>query len=402
MLPLPLGVSTYGEDREFLVASQAPSRPGSQIGIAFARDFRIAGTRPPRQLQAMLELGQGRSQGQARASWMDEKGRFQPIDEMVIVGPGMPRIPLVGANAIAVSTAGWKIDENRWSRTAGALGTRHWQRLTELRYLIIGAGRSGSLLASMLVRAGVRQIDCVDPDLLESSNLGESVGFTSAGIGEFKVFELAKFLRSQAEVAITPVPHSVSHVKALQAVMRSDIVCVTVDHDSARLAAACLAALFHRPCLDIGTGITNEDGRRQMGADVRFTWSGRCLLCTGGLRDFRAAQQVLSSPDAEQSAREGLRDWQVQRAGSLASLNALAVSAAIRMIEDFVSGRLRQNGSWLRFEYDEAGRLSTTYPPVTPNGHSGAVCVCRFSGRGQDGLADVAQAIRQVRVGRSP
>ena len=63
---------------------------------------------------------------------------------------------------------------------------------------------------------------------------------------------------------------------AFCAVRSCDMLVSAVDHDLARLAATVIATLFHRPLLDVATGVLNESGRRRLGADVAWSPDVAC------------------------------------------------------------------------------------------------------------------------------
>jgi hypothetical protein len=199
---------------------------------------------------------------------------------------------------------------------------------------------------------------------------------------------------------VETLPVSITSLRALDAVAAADILITTPDDDAARLAAAWMAALFLKPHLDLGVGIWAEDSRRRMGADVRLVWPGRCLLCAGGLRAEVEARAVLLSAEAEEQARLHPRDWREGRAGSLASLNAVAAGVAARVIEDFVAGRWVENGAWTRLEFGREGQLRVHHLRVSPPGIPG--CCCRFAGLGEDGLAEVVKQIGETALQIGP
>ncbi len=135
-----------------------------------------------------------------------------------------------------------------------------------------------------------------------------------------------------------------------------------------------------------------------MGADVRLALPAEtCLLCLGGLRDEAGARHALASADAER-AIYAQRDWRRERAGSLASLNHLAVSLALRLYEDLLSERV-QTSTWIHLEFDDAGRLAVNSPiPQFPNSpipqfpNSPTPCrLCALTGWGEEGLWRVAE-----------
>ena len=165
-----------------------------------------------------------------------------------------------------------------------------------------------------------------------------------------------------------------------------------VDHDSARLAAAAIVTLFCKPLLDVATGVHGHGPARQMGLDVRLVFPGHCLMCCGRLGNIAEARQVLASAEAER-AFYAQRDWQRERAGSLASLNHCAVGLALRLLEDFIAARV-QESTWMHLEFDPAGRLSVVYPPVPPVRERPTCRLCRLSGWGADGLPQLIELWR--------
>jgi molybdopterin/thiamine biosynthesis adenylyltransferase len=219
-------------------------------------------------------------------------------------------------------------------------------------------------------------------------------------VGRPKVDALADFLRAMRPgLQVDALVTSVTHLRALNAVASADVVCSAPDHNGPRLAATYLASLFHRPLIDVGTAVLRDGAKREMGADIRLVWPGRCLLCTGGIRDEATARAVISSADAERELLTTPHDWRNERAGSLASLNGIAVCAAMLLISDFVAGRVRDNGTWLHFDISEAGRLISTYPSAV-NADSRRTdtetpCACAFAGLGEDGLSRVVAALRR-------
>jgi hypothetical protein len=272
----------------------------------------------------------------------------------------------------------------RWSRSIAALGGEVWRRLSGLHYGIAGVGRSGSILAEAVAAGwGAERLSLIDPDLIQTHNLGEMMVVTAADRGAPKATAVTEALRRRSSMnRITAVVGSVTHLPALRALQNCDVLFGCLDHDSGRLALAVLAVLFCKPYLDVATGIHGPATRRHMGADVRLLVPGeRCLLCLGGLADQAGARRVLTSADAEQAFNVH-RDWRQERNGSLRSLNHLAAALALRLWEDFVAQRL-PGSTWLHAEFDSAGQLTLTYPPsaVSP-------CpLCPLLGRGEEGLA---------------
>jgi molybdopterin/thiamine biosynthesis adenylyltransferase len=378
----PVGVSRWGGHQELLVA--APGAATSRYMLLAVSDEFGAPRSLPGECAGVLTLGARQRRGSARAFAHLQPGPA-PIDRLKLVGPGMHVLPLRPGTAQGSEAGIAQAVRERWSRTIAALGDDVWQRLIGLHHGIVGAGRSGSILAQALTAGwGVERLTLIDPDIIERHNLGEMAGVTEDDVGQRKVEVLARRLRSAdlARPDVVPVSSSITRLPALRAVLPCDVLFGCVDHDGARLALAALAILFIKPYVDIATGIHGAGGCRRMGADVRLVVpGGPCLLCMG-LADPGGARRALTSADAELAAYAG-RDWRQERAGSLRSLNELAVALGLRLWEDFVAERVTAD-TWAHVELGPTGRVSVAYPPVT----AGASCpLCPLLGQGEEGMA---------------
>jgi len=152
-----------------------------------------------------------------------------------------------------------------------------------------------------------------------------------------------------------------------------------------------LAKLYLKPLLDIGTGVfETPDNQRRAGADVRLVMPETCLLCFGGLNNLAVARaRLIAGQDVA-----AIGDWREQRAGSLRSLNMLAVSLGIRLVEELAAGR-RGESAWLRVEFDAAGlprleQRSTASQPGCP--------LCLHGGWGDAGLRLGLEALLDPRL----
>lgn len=287
-----------------------------------------------------------------------------PVDELALVGPGMYVLPLTASARVPDVP-----DAARWSRTRGAIGADTHARLATLRYAIVGAGRTGSAVAHLLVQGlGVSRVVLIDPDRVEAHNQGESTGLPEGSVGRPKAQVLAEVLGTRALAVV----ESITGDAARRAVANCEVVFACVDDDGARLATATLATLFAKPLLDLGAGVHGTGPERRLGADVRLLLPGdRCLLCLGGINDVAGAAFL-------GERRE--RAWRSERAGSLRSLATLTAATAVRLWEDCVGERVRDS-RWLRLEYGTDGRLTTeqrSAPRVEGCG------LCRLLGQGGD------------------
>ena len=385
------GLCCSGEGAEILVPPAAGGDAAARrnLWLQLTRNLR-ASHELPKAFDAALFLGQGRELGQEQGLIRMEAGEVESVHELDLPGPAMDRIALLPPREKPASA------KEMFSRVEGALGAAAWRRLARLRFAIVGAGRLGGGLAVALAREGAENFTLVDPDTFELHNVGGGLTGTSADAGRSKVRVVAGALRAvNPDVHVLEVARSVTHFHALEAIKSADLLISASDTDSARLACAWLSALYLKPLLDVGVGVFRDGDRREIGADARLVWPGRCLLCAGGLRAAQEARRVLASAEAERLLNSAAADWRRSRAGSPGSLNAAAgAGLAVRMIEDFVEGALVENGAWTRLEFGGDGRLRVRHLGQPPP--EGMNCCCRFAGLGDDGLGEVVKQIAQA------
>lgn len=429
---------------EFLVATgdAAPSLNGrvTWIGVTEVENFTSASwmaTEPmtTNGLHAVVAIGTGNAAGYVAAACHTPLG-WRVLHSLTVIQSALPTIKLqsfknperpVGAargflNRSLMPPAGRttcaQAEQEIWSRTIGALGLSVWNKLQSLRWVVLGCGRTGSLVAGSLSRLGVKHLSLIDPDTLESHNVGEMDLVTLDQVGEKKADALASTLRAQAGFQNLPgtpnslweqnnpqnallqvlaLSASVSSLSALGAVKEADFLICSVDNPAARLVVAFLAKLYLKPMLDIGTGITlqrERQGRapaRQMGADIRLILPDRCLLCSGGVGNITEAKQGLLS-DGSHTSLPSPDAWHRQRAGSLRSLNQIASGMALRTAEDFIAGRT-EGSLWLHLEIDQHGIPIIERRRLIP----ATTCrLCQLGGWGDDGTGKLTDLLRST------
>lgn len=343
----------------------------------------------PPTVVGFLALGDGPWRGDLRGI-VRGNDAIEPLHRLFLVGAGMHTIVIPNAHdQDPFSNPSYQLItsyQTRWSRTIGALGEAIWQRLVRLSIAIIGCGRTGSVVARTLTLSGIRQLTLIDPDVVETHNLGEMDGVTDADLGRPKAEALADHLRSLVPypLSLFPIVAPITHPAALAAAKAGDVLVCCADNDAARLATALLATLYHKALVDIGTGIFyGATATRTMGADVRLILPGDgCLLCRGNLTDYAQAVDDL----CHHRPPAGLQgEWSQQRAGSLRTVNQLAAALGVQMLQDLVAERL-QASTWAHVEFDEVGHLTVHYPPTQRPSDSSTCALCAKAGLGDEGL----------------
>jgi hypothetical protein len=391
----------------------------------------LAGMLEPASYEVTVALGLDEQAGLASATCQTPFGP-RSLVSITVVGPGMRRIyfgsrrdnSLKGrqaqvdprgssADSLANLWTDEDIEKQVWSRTIGALGEVAWNRMGTIRWAILGCGRSGSLVAASLAHLNARYITLIDPDTLEHHNLGEMDLVRLDQVGMNKAQALATVLESALSSVSEPagnkavlgeyllgepiarpvaVGESLLSLSALVAVKRADILICCVDNPAARLGASVLAKFYLKPIVDIGTGILNKQGTgglgrsMQMGADIRLVLPDRCLLCSGGIGNLGTALSAFADKHGNEPLAKGPNDWRRQRAGSLRSLNQVAVGLAMRTVEDFIAGGSEGN-TWAHLEIaaDGGPRLEVRVPIS-----SGRCPLCSVD-RGGDAGVEVIQ-----------
>ncbi|GIU73099.1 MAG: hypothetical protein KatS3mg004_0186 [Bryobacteraceae bacterium] len=395
----PAGRSQPGHTAELLVTQEGHSAqsvpPRRVVVIAATRPGELAARLRSLGLEqlgadvaAALAVGVGAAAGRVAGLALGPHGA-SPLSSVRILMKGLPEIPLAASPGIVPwSLPATEAERAVWSRSLGALGERAWRRLASLHVVQIGCGRTGSLMAASLARIGIRNLTLVDPDRLEAHNLGEMDLMRPQQIGDFKVYAAAEELERMAyrlgcdagsRLSVAPLAEPVSSLKALEAAKRADVLISCVDNETARAAVAVLARLYLKPLLDVGTAVLEESGRRHMGADIRLVMPDECLLCVGGLNEPGVAMSRLIAAPEETS---GL-DWRRHRAGSLRSLNTVAVGLGLRLLEELAAGR-RGTSAWVRVEFEANG---LPYLEVRDSRRREQCPLCRYGGWGDDGIS---------------
>lgn len=102
----------------------------------------------------------------------------------------------------------------RYSRSRGLFGWMDLQprggpwhgqlALRDARVILIGLGGTGSTAALSLTMSGVGRLHCVEPDIVELSNLNRQILYTEAHIGQPKIdVALCRLSAANSEVTIT-------------------------------------------------------------------------------------------------------------------------------------------------------------------------------------------------------
>jgi molybdopterin/thiamine biosynthesis adenylyltransferase len=185
-------------------------------------------------------------------------------------------------------------------RQRRAFGRETSAQLAGLRIAIVGLGGTGSAVAALLARIGVRRLALIDADRVEDTNLGRLhfAGRKDASLMRRKVDVIGEGI---AEIglgtSIVCVPHFNSHQEALSVLRGCDLVFGCTDDHLGRAILNHLAHFYYIPVIDLGLLI---EPREEGGYD---TFDGRVTVVQPG----HVCQTCRGLIDNEQIYRDSMQ-----------------------------------------------------------------------------------------------
>lgn len=185
-------------------------------------------------------------------------------------------------------------------RQEAAFGKPFNQKLQSLRVAVIGAGGTGSPLATMLARSGVGELIIIDGDDVEETNLNRVRGYRKADIGNNKAERLTSFINELDVGCIaTDIPEYVDRSpQAIDAISGADIVFGCTDDVAGRDVLTQAMYYYCLGYLDLGlTGSIDTDDGTPYLRDHRGRVSrvlpefGSCLRCQRVVTEAKLAYE---------------------------------------------------------------------------------------------------------------
>ena len=215
-------------------------------------------------------------------------------------------------------------DEGRYSRLQ-LIAWWDQRRLLQSRVLVVGAGALGNEVLKNLALIGVGQIDIVDFDRIENSNLSRAVLFRESDAGHDKAEVAARAVRDlNPEVRVDVCVGNVLTDVGLGRVRAADVVIGCLDNREARLWVNRMCWKVNRPWID--GGIQEINGV----AKVFRPPHGPCYECGMNDTDYRLIQLRYSCPLLQQS---DLQQGRVPTAPTIASIiGGIQVQEALKLL----------------------------------------------------------------------
>lgn len=147
-------------------------------------------------------------------------------------------------------------------RQEAAFGKPFNSKLKSLRVAVVGAGGTGSPIATLLARAGVGELIIIDGDTLAKSNMNRVRGYRTKDIGKSKAKTLASFINSiGVGVSVSAVNGYLNEsAEAVDALSSADIVMGCTDDLAGRDLMNQAVYYYGQALIDVGlTGKIDVD-----------------------------------------------------------------------------------------------------------------------------------------------
>src|SRR5579884_2408491 len=224
---------------------------------------------------------------------------------------------------------------------------------------IVGVGGLGSVVAEHLIHMGFHEINLIDPDVLEVSNLNRVVGayYEDAQQKRYKVDVVKRHLTHINPKATVMACRKDVHDKEVESVLAlSDWIIVATDNHSSRLKAQQLSIKYFVPLLSLGVNITvNNHKIEDMSGEVITARVGDylCLSCLNRINPIKVASE--RHPDQgirEALVKRGYVTGQDIKEPAVKTLNTFLATMAVEVLINQYTGA-RKHVPVLVFENNE-------------------------------------------------
>ncbi len=212
--------------------------------------------------------------------------------------------------------------------------------LGSLNVTIVGAGGTGSPVAIMLARAGIKKIAIIDPDIVEKTNIHRLHGATMDDIGLQKADVIVREIdRLGLGISAIPITASVDDENYRDVLKSSDVIfCATDDHNG-RIYLNRFAYFYETLVVDMGLAVAlpeDHNGRDMTGRTTLLYPGAPCLLCRHIVDPVKAREEILQKNDPEQYSKLKHDGYVIGRGEPEPAFIATTTSVACMAIEEFV------------------------------------------------------------------
>jgi hypothetical protein len=292
----------------------------------------------PNTMLTSVVLGMGSQKGRL---WISPTDQVE-IETLASIGEQIRYLPLNGKPAKAPPSSSEIFDRARAITGSGALA-----ELRKRTAAVVGASGTGSLVCELLIRAGIKRLLIIDPDIIKLVNLNRIL---------YATIEDAQKLRYKAEVLqerlaasnlgceVVAVVGSILDNKVLERLNEADFVFGCVDRDYPRMLLSKYSYQYTIPYVDVGSEIGGDaEGIVSTDARVNYVAPGRwCLRCTGLVNSRRLAFESLTAKERRRKVALGYSDDLLMTQPAVMELNMRSASAGVLFLRHLLQPFLRK------------------------------------------------------------
>lgn len=172
----------------------------------------------------------------------------------------------------------------RFARQVLAFGSDAQKILGSLRVAIVGAGGTGSFIATELAYLGLADFLLIDPDVVDETNLNRLLGATRHDIGKLKVEQMGRWIKSiNPEASCEECNADIVEEGIAKHLSDVDFIFLCTDSHASRAVVNQIAYQYLIPTIDMGVAIhaTNGFVKHVVGRTQMISSGLPCLLCSG-------------------------------------------------------------------------------------------------------------------------
>jgi molybdopterin-synthase adenylyltransferase len=230
--------------------------------------------------------------------------------------------------------------EGFFNRSALVLGLDVMRQIMHNQVIsIVGVGGLGSIVAEHLIHMGFHEINLIDPDVLEMSNLNRVVGayYEDAQQKLYKVDVVKRHVTNINPKATVLACKKDVHDKEMEKVLAlSDWIIVATDNHSSRLRTQELSVKYFVPLVSVGVNITVKDNNiEDMSGEVITARVGDylCLNCLKRINPIKVASE--RHPDKtirEELVKRGYVTGKDIKEPAVKTLNTYVATMAVEVL----------------------------------------------------------------------
>jgi molybdopterin/thiamine biosynthesis adenylyltransferase len=172
----------------------------------------------------------------------------------------------------------------RFARQVLAFGSDVQKIFGNLRVAIVGAGGTGSFIATELAYLGLADFLLIDPDVVDETNLNRLLGATRVDIGKFKVEQMGRWIKTiNPEATCVECNADIVEDDIAKHLLDVDFIFLCTDSHASRAVVNQVAYQYLIPTIDMGVAIhaTNGVVKHIVGRTQMISSGLPCLLCSG-------------------------------------------------------------------------------------------------------------------------